>query len=556
MSASEIPIFIVGGGPTGLTLALCLAKYGIKTRVIEEAAFPHQAIRGTAITPRTLELLNILGIADEIKAVALPPLQMAIYDDRGLNIAKAFDWSQPADLSPTIPFAVLEDVLRHQLAALGCSVENGKKLIGINQTANQVSALVELSDGRTETVECAFLVAADGAKGVFTSHSRRLLGIPFIGETKEADRLFTANVNIPGFSREYWHRWGDFATAAQVERVFLKPVHPAPLFQLQALGPAMQNELPGDVASLQIFFNAIAGREDIVFRDANCITEWKANIRMTEKLSLGRVFLAGDAAHCHSPAGGQGTNTAMQDSFNLAWKLALVLKNTADSSLLSTYEAERLPVIAEMLGLSSALHARAFAHIPDAAFASAAALADDPMARPAQVLQLGINYRWSPIVLDARGKADDVEEKTPYGAGPTTSNVRAGDRAPYFGGIQDSDGQPNNLFRLLEECSGAHLVLVFPGSGGNLVEGVDALGRYGVGGLLGVVFVFIERELGSNLDGARVAVDTNGAARRAYGVEKQTTVWVAIRPDGVVGSYGYTVDDVVAYFRRLARPVA
>ncbi|KAJ7484686.1 FAD binding domain-containing protein [Mycena latifolia] len=490
MPPSEIPVLIVGGGPTGLTMALCLAKYGIDVRVVEEATSPHKAIRGTAIAPRTLELLDILGVTDQIQGVSVPPLQMAVYDPSGMNIAKAFDWSQPADISPTIPFrsvatvgqAMLEDVLRRQLAALGCPMEYGKKLIGIRQDAHNVSALVELSDGRTETVKCAFLVAADGAKG----HSRRLLGIPFIGETKEADRLLTANVNIPGFNRDYWHRWGDFAKSA----VFLKPVHPAPLFQLQALGPAMPHELPEDVSTLQRFFNTVSARQDVVFADASCITEWKANIRMTEKLSSGKVFLAGDAAHCHSPAGGQGTNTAMQDSFNLAWKLALVLKNVADISLLSTYETERLPVIAEMLGLSSALH---------------------------------------------------CARKTPYGAGATTSIVRAGDRAPFFDGVQDSAGQATNIFRLLGECGCAHLV---PRNYGK--------------GLIGGVIVFVRTALDSesHSSGAKVVVDSDGAARRAYNAEEKVSVWVAIRPDGIVGAYAYTVENVVTYLERLKKPLA
>ncbi|KAJ6590527.1 FAD binding domain-containing protein [Mycena vulgaris] len=550
MPPSEIPILVVGGGPTGLTMALCLMRYGIKARVIEEAPSPHKAIRGTAIVPRTLELLDILGLTDEVKAVSLPPLQMAIYDTSGINIVKAFDWSQPEDIFLLfLSQATLEDVLRSRLVALRCEVEHGKKLIGINQDADKVSASVELPDGSTETIECAFLVAADGAKG----HSRRLLGIPFIGKTKEADRIFTANVNIPGFSREYWHRWGDFAKSA----VLLKPIHPTPLFQFQAFGPAMHKEFLGDVASLQRCFKAVSGREEILFSNASCITEWKANIRMTEKLSTGRVFLAGDVAHCHSPAGGQGTNTAMQDSFNLAWKLALVLKNVVDISLLSTYESERLPVIAEMLDLSTALHARAFLHIPDAAFASASATAsDDPMARSAKLLQLGINYRWSPIVLDARETVDPIGEKIPYGAGATASNIRAGDRAPFFRS-EDSGGNSTNLFRLLGECAGAHLVLKFPANGGNLGDDVGSLGRYLGGGLLGIIIVMVtevpESPWKNDPRGARLGFDADGATRGAYGAEAEKTIWVAVRPDGIVGAYGYTVNDLVIYFRRLEK---
>ncbi|KAJ7232964.1 FAD binding domain-containing protein [Mycena haematopus] len=449
-------------------MALSLAKYGVKARIVEEASGPQETIRGTAIVVTThFGVLTILGVKDEFDAEALPPLQMAIYDSGGKNIAKAFEWCESVD-SPTVPYrtlatisqARLEGVLRNRLAALGCEIEYGKKLVQIAQGADKVTASLESSDGATEIVECAFLVAADGAKG----RSRRFLNIEFLGETKEEDRIVTAAVNVPGFSREYWHRWGDFATAG----ILLKPVHPSPLFQLQALGPRMQAELPRDVSGLQRFFNSIAGREDIVFRDASGITEWRANIRMTEKLSSGRVFLVGDAAHCHSPLGGQGTNTGVQDSFNLAWKLALVHQKRADLSLLRTYELERLPVIAEMLGLTNKLHSLAFT----AALPATSGPKPDPMARGATLLQLGVNYRWSPIVHDARGSVAAI---SPYGS-TDLSTVRAGDRAPSI--TVRSDQGTTNLLHLLGECAPNHLVLVFPELGADAKDEVYALDKW------------------------------------------------------------------------------
>ncbi|KAJ7770593.1 FAD binding domain-containing protein [Mycena metata] len=525
MLGAQIPVLIVGAGPTGLTMALSLAKHGVKTRVIEAALSAHEAIRGTAIVPRTLELLAILGVKEEFDAVALPPLEMAIYDEStGKNIVKAFEWSQPAQDSPTVPFrnvatisqAKLEAILRNHLTASGCDVEYGKRLVGFTQDADKVTALVELSSGATESIDCLFLVAADGAKG----RSRRLLDIPFVGETKEADRMVLANVNIPGFSREYWHRWGDFAKSA----VALKPVEPAPLFQLGALGPTMAPGVPQDISALQAFFNSIARREDIVFQDASWITEWRANIRMTERLSSERVYLAGDAAHCHSPAGGQGINTGMQDAFNLAWKLALVLQEQASPALLSTYGAERLPVIAEMLGLSNELHALAFAHMP--AVPSGSAETVDPMTRAATVLQLGVNYRWSPIVSDIRGPTESI---SPYGSS-NPGPLRAGDRTPFFG------LEGTNLFRLLGECAPKHLVLIFPREKASAEEKEPQFEQ----GIAKIVVV-------------RSDTAEEGEVRSAFDIVEDKTVWVIVRPDGVLGAYLHSPIEVEAYFARLKR---
>ncbi|KAJ6618899.1 hypothetical protein B0H10DRAFT_2164095 [Mycena sp. CBHHK59/15] len=492
-------MYQVGGGPTGLTMALSLIKYGVKVRIIEEATSPHEAIRGTAILSRTLDLLAILGVKDDLDELALPPLQMAIYDPTGLDILMEFDWSTPAEDKPdernltavilprypaSISQAALEDILRRRSSYVGMP-RWPKKLVGITQDADKVTAWVDLAYRPSETIECAF-----------SSYSRRFLDIPFIGETKETDRMFTANVRVPGFSREvmYWHRWGDFAKAA----ISLKPINPTPLFQLQALGPTTLKEVP-----------------NIVFEDASCISERKTNIRMVEKLSSGRVFLTGDAAHCHSPASGQGTSTVMQDALNLAWQLSLVVKGVADISLLSTYDSERLPVVAEMLNLSSMLHARAFTHIPEAAFEAAPVTSEVAMHHSAKTLQLGVNYRWRLIVRDARDTGEQSMAKNPYGI--RGSKVRAGDRAPFFGGIK-INGEEIDLFHLLGESAGAHPALGFPGYRRCLVEEVEVLKNYSQIGLATAVLVGDGDS--QDVPGARSEADAERTMRTSYEIDR------------------------------------
>ncbi|KAJ7613213.1 FAD binding domain-containing protein [Roridomyces roridus] len=557
-SSLTTPVLIVGAGPTGLTAAIALANKGVKVRVIDSAEGAHSGARGTAIMPRTQELLAILGVQPALASLATPPLQMAVYDpEDGKRILRTFEWSEAAPVHPTIPFSQpasiaqceLENILRrHLLEAHAVQVEWGCKLVGIRQDDKVVVTTVHpASPGvPVRDIESEYLIAADGGHG----SSRAILGLSFLGETKTADRMWSATVEVPGFSREYWHRWGDFATAA----TSLKPINPGNRFQMLTLGPNLPTDLPQDVQGTQALFNSISQREDIKFENASCISEWRANIRMIDRLAVGRVFLAGDVAHCHSPAGGQGTNTAMQDSFNLAWKLALViLRKAVSERLLGSYEAERMPVIAEMLHLSNELHARAFTRPTSSALGSSESTkVSDPMLRSSELLQLGVNYRWSPIVLDHRDASE--EKQNPYGgAFDTGYEVRVGDRAPYFGGVQD-------LFSLLREAP-SHLILFFPATGhraatlstsNTQMEVVVDLRRWIEAGLINVAVIGFHSP--DSTRGVQYLADPQGVIAESYGIhggKDPKDVLVVLRPDGVLGAYVFDVRGVDDYFSLL-----
>ncbi|KAK7032709.1 pentachlorophenol 4-monooxygenase [Favolaschia claudopus] len=551
MSEPTKLVVIAGAGPTGLTMALALAKSGVKVRIIDEATEEHDAARGTAITPRTQELLAVLGAAKDIAAVATGPLPMAVYGPDGKTIVKAFEWSESAQPSPTIPFnkiasigqSEVEKIMRRHIKSYGFEVELGKELVGVSQDENSVIAQVSLVGKSEQTeIKCDYLVAADGAKG----RSRHFIGVSFLGETKAADRMWAANVEVPGFSREYWHRWGDFAIAA----TSLKPINPGSQFQMQTLGPRLPKDVPQDLAGTQELFNSITKRDDLVITDIRWITQWKANIRMTDKFSVGRVFLAGDVAHCHSPAGGQGTNTAMQDSFNLAWKLALVMKGKASPTLLKTYEAERMPVVAEMLNLSNDLHAKAFPHIPNSAFDAPpdATASTDPMMRSSKLLQLGVNYRSSPIILDERDSGEKSTDKNPYGT--MGDKVRAGDRAPYVGKLQGKETV--DLFILLRDTL-SHLVLYFTASA---PDSFDELAPFIQSQLLEVAVI---SSAALDLDvkpGVSYLVDSTGLAGQAYDVPSDRDVFVVVRPDAIIGAYVFSAKGVLKYFSLLGLVLA
>ncbi|KAJ7039879.1 hypothetical protein C8F04DRAFT_1178579 [Mycena alexandri] len=195
--------------------------------------------------------------------------------------------------------------------------------------------------------------------------------------------------------------------------------------------------------------------------------------------------------------------------FNLAWNLALVLQKHASQTLLATYEAERLPVIAEMLGLSSELHALAFAHMPAVPTAYASA-ETDPMTPAATLLQLGVNYRWSPIVSDVRGRGP-TEIISPYGSS-NPEPLRAGDRTPFIG-LNKSIPPPRRI---------------------------------------------TEEEPQSEQDIAKIVIvgsdtATENEVRGVFGIVEGKTVWVIVRPDGILGAYMHNKIEVEVYFACLKR---
>ncbi|KAH9917071.1 FAD/NAD-P-binding domain-containing protein [Fomitopsis serialis] len=548
-------VLIVGAGPTGLVLALSLLKNGVPIRIIEKSSVPHGGARGTAIQPRTLELLAFLGAVNDVFAISTPPLLMATHGT-GQEVLKITRWEQDAGPSPHIPYprvasscqAEFEKVLRKHIEKLGAKVEYGVELTTFEQHAHGVVAHLRVSSKSgdatsEETVECAYMVGGDGAKG----HIRKSLGLSFLGETKEAERMFTANVDVDGLDGEYWHTWGTFNTAGFA----LKPLKPAPLFQVQALGPDLPDTFPTDTEGIQRLFESISGSQDIALSNAAWVSTWKANIRMANTFSVGRVFLAGDSAHCHSPAGGQGANTAMQDAFNLAWKLALVIRGLASPALLRTYDAERVPVVAEMLSLSTELHSLAFNRPRASAVDAGEEISNDKaMFRPRKLLQLGINYRWSPIVLEARAGEDDASANDPYGQ--ETSKLRAGDRAPDATPLIDADNTSTGVITLHSTFSVEHhTIIAFPSAADTLAI-LEPLTKHVDVGLARISVVHRNvpgREM--RIKGSRALVDVEGTAHAGYDVHGDGLSFVVIRPDGIIGAYTHGMAGIDRYFAAL-----
>ena len=329
---SETEVLIAGAGPTGLVLALSLVRRGIACRIIDRAAGPGEASRAMVVQARTLELYEGFGIAEGVVArgIRLPAVQLR---EAGGAVARVALADLGRGLSP-YPFALAfpqdehERFLVGQLEAAGLAVEWNTELLGFTETPGGIEA--RLRRGGEETACCAaFLCGCDGAH----SRVREGLGIDFPGGTYR-QRFYVADARIAG----------PFRTDLEVN---LDPASLALLFPVR----------PGQQRLLGILPAALDGREAVGFEDVRAQAEAQLGIRVEAvnwfstyhvhhrvagRFRAGRAFLAGDAGHIHSPAGGQGMNTGIGDAVNLAWKLAAVLRGRAAPALLDSYEAERI----------------------------------------------------------------------------------------------------------------------------------------------------------------------------------------------------------------------
>jgi 2-polyprenyl-6-methoxyphenol hydroxylase-like FAD-dependent oxidoreductase len=258
---------------------------------------------------------------------------------------------------------------------------------------------------------------------------RHLVGIDFLGETLETYRMLVGDVRVAGLDREHWHIW-----RSAEGFLALCPLPSTDAFQFQAsIAPGQKSEITLD--NYQQLLESRTKRSDLTLSDLGWMSLWRANVRMVNRYRAGRVFLAGDAAHVHSPAGGQGMNTGIQDAFNLGWKLAAVIGG-ANGELLETYERERLPIAARVLGLSTELM-NAVVTTRTIAFR-----------RDDETLQLGLRYRDSPLALELR---------------PEGSRLRAGDRAPDAPGLVG----PQGACRIFDLLRGPHVTLLGLGNVGS-----------------------------------------------------------------------------------------
>lgn len=342
-------VLIVGSGPTGLTLACDLARRSVAVRIIDKSPDFPRSSRAKGPNPRSLEVLEDLGIVDRVLAAGSTPPPMRKYRN-GLPITDTdpFEASRPTPDTPyDRPWMIaqwrLEEILRDRLAEYGVHVELDAEATGL--AAGPDSVTVTLADGRN--LAARYVVGCDGGH----SSVRKLLGIPFEGKTTEEQMMVCGDVEADGLDRDYWHQWFDEDGA-----VLLCPIPGTPSGWWFQAGPERDRAgapVPPSLESFRRLFARHTGLPGTHLTRADLLSTYRVNERMADRYRVGRVLLAGDAAHVHSIAGGLGMNTGIQDAFNLGWKLARVVTGQSDPGLLDTYEEERLPVASWTLDITS-----------------------------------------------------------------------------------------------------------------------------------------------------------------------------------------------------------
>jgi 2-polyprenyl-6-methoxyphenol hydroxylase-like FAD-dependent oxidoreductase len=335
-SMSDVPVLIVGAGPTGLVLALWLARLGVAVRIIDKTAEPGTTSRALAVSARTLELYQHLGMAGTLVdgGVKVPGANFWV---QGTQVARLPLGRMGEGLTP-FPFALIfpqdahERVLIERLEALGVKVERRTALVRFDPEREYVRAILERDDGSQETCQAAYLAGCDGAHSIV----RETLATGFPGGTY-SDIFFVADVEGSGP-----------ATNGEIH-VDLGRSDFLAVFPLKGTGRVRLVgtvlERPADEHGDLTFENVrdrVIGHLNFTIDRVNWFSTYHVHHRVAAKFREGRAFLLGDAAHIHSPVGGQGMNTGIGDAVNLAWKLAAVLNGGAADSLLDTYEPERI----------------------------------------------------------------------------------------------------------------------------------------------------------------------------------------------------------------------
>jgi len=520
MSSEDASVLIAGAGPTGLTLAITLARYGVPVRLIDRAPAAATVSKALAVWSGSLEALAGLGVIDDFLAAGVRLNALTVGDGSHklatLAVGEGIDSPYPFPL--LLPQSRTEAILGARAAALGVTLERGVELVGFAQDEDGVSATLRHPDGREEATRARYLVGADGAR----SFVRQSLGIAFEGYT-EPQTFLLGDVLITGGDldhRSIYIWWHNGSTVA------LFPFEDA-VWRIFAVRTEGEGDAPPTVEELQAQMDR-HGPPGTRIHDPSWLSTFRTNERLAAHYRLGRVFLAGDAAHIHTPAGGQGMNTGIQDATNLGWKLALVLAGRGEAELLlDSYEAERRPI--------------ARAVIASAAMKLHAAFAGNVMARV--VRDLAVTVAGNLPVLQKKLQVELSETENIYRDGalvalgdpphrPRRTDVGSRARDATFADPQS--GQARTLWPILVGTH--HTLLVFEETDGAMP--LDEIAGH-VGEHLAVV------RLGPT-------ADPGGAARERF--HARGAEWVLVRPDQVVAARG-GAGDIARLVDYLARVV-
>jgi 3-(3-hydroxy-phenyl)propionate hydroxylase len=565
---NALPVLIVGAGPTGLAAAMSLARAHTNVRLIDRAPQPAPYSRAIGIQARTLELFEQHRVIEPFLELG-HRLRAANLYSNGHRLARLdFD-----PLQTRYPYllcldqSVTERLLKEHLATLGVHIERGIELVGLKQDASQVEAQLLHADGRQETCRAAYLIGADGAH----STVRHLLDLNFGGKTlKQTFMLGDLQVDSD-LSDDEFHLFASrdglaavipmgggrhrlIADNAENVSALSESASSIPMSSMSGPDGPENREQPLTTEdlppSLDLYRRVVALRVNhpLMLSGLAWSSYFRLNSRMVEKLRVQRVFLAGDAAHVHSPAGAQGMNTGIQEALNLGWKLARTIASRAGEPLLDTYQIERHPIERDVLRQTAFITQLAEAErgpmklLRERVMPVLAAFGPLRDAARLMVSELAIQYRRSPLTLERV-----------LDGGP-----RAGERAPdaLVHVVDGPLGRAPGTARLydLHDPGFFSLFLLV-----RLPDGPETL--LDAAGLLPPVVAEPDPELDrlalemeSALAGAvriwRIAdVRQGNAPSLAHAYGRTRPAFYLVRPDGYIGARGRPASDASALAR-------
>ena len=338
----DADVLVVGAGPTGLLLAGDLAEAGVAVTVLERRTDESNMTRAFAVHARTMEELDIRGVADELAKTGTPIRALRLFDRVLVDLSRLPSRYNSLLITPQYE---TERVLQQRAEGLGARIVPGAQVTGVTQDGAGVAAAVRTSEGGPASYRASYLVGADGVN----SAVRRSLGLPFPGRSViKSIMLADVRLSEPPSEVLAVNGVGDgFA--------FVAPFGDG-WYRIFAWDRRHQvdDHAPLDLEEIRDVTRRALGT-DFGMHDPRWLSRFHSDERQVPRYRVGRVFLAGDAAHCHSPAGGQGMNTGMQDAANLGWKLAAAVQGWGGDRLLDSYHTERHPVGRQVLRSSGAL---------------------------------------------------------------------------------------------------------------------------------------------------------------------------------------------------------
>lgn len=534
MNERVLPVLVVGAGPSGLVVANELARHGIRPTIIDRAPVPATTSRALVVQPRTLEIFDDMGVVDQAIAAGDPASSLTIaFADKAVELDFADQLTGPQNYTSYPELRTLsqhdtERILTERLSKQGVEIERGRALTDLTQDTDAVTVSLRAEDGSIETVRCRWVIGCDGAH----SAVRKATGIPFAGSTYR-DEFIMADAELD-WKLPHGGLYG-FPSPAGIFAAFSMPGENR--YRIFGNFPPSQ-EGPGAEYSeptheeFQAMVDERAPFPAKVVKEY-WVTRYRVHSRTVPHYRDRRVFLVGDAAHVHSPAGAQGMNTGIQDAYNLGWKLALVVRGITDEALLDSYQAERHPVGVRLLKTTDRLFSVFGGQNPLARLARGRVA---PVIAGRVLTRTWIRRRFIGLLAQLRIKYPDSPLSAEDGSGWRDAPA-PGDRAREADVL--IDGRDAHLYEVFRGTQ--HTVLLFTGLDDDARPAVELCRiaeqleqRYP--GMVKARVVSAERFA----DHPVALGDPARSAHRQYGITSASAF--VVRPDKYIGYRGNPVD--------------